>query len=268
MRNALLSMALCCFVVIACSDDEGASNGAGVTLPCTNDATAEAVRADDYSVFEPHYSETPTRQLSPDDELDCRIHRAMLTPAQLPGWKSDSTFGGGVGTNGEHISFSVGLLSSCDIPSESLLSGLLIYFERRPESSGAPTSVSQETDADVEVLDEMVLVFAPAQAPNAFEAIGECLVPSSMKDVAESHWAEPLEINHDADEAIGFREFIRSGGDDVGAADTVYLRYANVIIRVRYGSTSELDGAQTQTFVTLAESVLKPHLAALDPDRQ
>ncbi len=252
MRMLVIIGVLCGAVAGACSTgDKNDSTNADVSLPCTNDATAEAVRAGDYSVFARHYSETPTRELFPDDELDCRIHRAMLKPSDLPGWSSSDSLGGGAGTSSEHFFFEVGL-GGCDITPGSLLSGLINYFERE--------------GSDTEILDESIFVFAPPEVEEAFQAIEECLVPSLAARDGSSYRAEALDIDHDADEAVAFREFSGTGDDEV-VADQIYLRYSNVIIRVRYASTGRLDVSQTQTFVRLAESTLMPNLAALDPDR-
>jgi hypothetical protein len=75
------------FVALACAGGDGADRGR--VEACTNEATMEAftpVVLDDPSVAE--YLRTSERPLfQPDDERHCRLRRALMTSADLPGWR-------------------------------------------------------------------------------------------------------------------------------------------------------------------------------------
>lgn len=78
-------------VGVACDDDPSADESA--TLPCTNDATVEAIQdanAEDTS------SDPRTTFRVADNEIQCRLRRALVTLDDLPqGWEV-SSFGSGL----------------------------------------------------------------------------------------------------------------------------------------------------------------------------
>jgi hypothetical protein len=95
--------------------DESEHSAANVSLPCTNDATQEAVRNGDASVFDPNPETTPRPFLIPDDETECRIRRALLKRSDLgPEW-ARSTFIGPPGSASERI-YSDQPFGLCGVP--------------------------------------------------------------------------------------------------------------------------------------------------------
>lgn len=204
LAPALLLGLLAAAVLAGCGKggDTSSSPDLSLPVPCTNDATAEAIRSEsgrwDYAALATRvaaHDATPIPPRIPDDEITCRIRRAILTADDLPGWEvSELT----LMQQGDGMD--VVLPESdgpCHVSLVFLSGGLNAFFQSGSQEPRTPG----RTPVPATMLTQSVLVFEPGRASQFMAAARRsCWVPG---DTNPEH-PQPVPTPQIGDESIAF----------------------------------------------------------------
>jgi hypothetical protein len=205
------------FVALACTRGDGVDR-AFLEAPCTNDATAEAftpVSIADFSFDDIGSLEGP--RFEPDDELYCRLRRALLTIEELPGWTRGDT-----GLR-EHLD-ERGLLA-CYLQLPGWHDGLQAKFII-PED---------EDDRWGVVFIRQSVIHAPYGRAEPYMEAAEYQCQSRGSRDGEDHTSSFTELGIPAhgDEAIAWEETVRLiNSDEPGKGFSISIRSGDVISTV------------------------------------
>lgn len=160
MRGLIVAFAACMLFTVACS---GGRSDSPESIPCTNDGTTQAVRTqvmdDDPERLATHIAEGTPRPIEvADDEISCRIRKALLTLTEMPSGWSDPLAGELlVGEDRIYRDSD----SQCHVPYAQVSDAVHVSF-----AMGISTPQPERTpgSSDFAYIDEAILVFSPGAA--------------------------------------------------------------------------------------------------------
>ncbi len=162
MRAFIAACAAAALIAVACGGGHS-SHQSRLSLPCTNDATQQAVRTqprdNDPERVDTHAAEgTPKPIEIADDELTCRIRKTLLTVSDMPaGWSDPLLRELLVGEDRIYADSQ----SQCHVPYAQVIDGVHVDSAtglETPEPAKTPDS------SHFAFFDEAVLVFTPGAA--------------------------------------------------------------------------------------------------------
>jgi hypothetical protein len=149
-------------VIAAVACKSGGASPSGIGPPCTNDATQEAGIQTSVSVdtaIAEGLATATAMAYYPDDEINCRLRRAILTEADLTGWIRDPDF-----SHDGPIQEPDTQVGPCRTPKPQAYAWLEAIFNRASDATAIPTDGGP-------ILDHRVWAMEPGGAAAFIDAL-------------------------------------------------------------------------------------------------